>query len=36
MLEKTEGAIKNVQYRDTGNIEYKTQDEDKSHKNTEN
>ena len=31
MLEKTEGAIKNEQSRDTGNIGYtiKTQDEDK-------
>jgi len=28
--------FKNVQSRDTDNIEYKTQDEDKSNKNTEN
>ena len=30
MLEKTEGAIKNRQSRDTGNIGYKTQNEDKT------
>jgi len=29
MLEKTEGAIKNVQSRDIGNTGHKTQDEDK-------
>ena len=28
-LEKTEGAIKNKQLRDTGSIEHNTQDEDK-------
>jgi len=33
MLEKTEWAIKNGQYRDTWNIRYKTQNEDK-HNNT--
>jgi hypothetical protein len=33
-LEKTEGAIKNEHFRDTGNIGYtKTQDEDKQGKN---
>jgi len=29
---KTEGAIKNEQYRDTGNIGHKTQNEDKNYK----
>jgi hypothetical protein len=38
MLEKTERTIKNGQSRDTGNIEHKTQNEDKQNKkyNTEN
>ena len=31
-LEKTEGTIKNGQSRDTGNIEHKTQNEDKQNK----
>ena len=29
MLEKTEGAVKNVQSRNTGNIGHNTQEEDK-------
>ena len=29
MLEKTEGAVKNGQSRNTGNIGHNTQDEDK-------
>jgi hypothetical protein len=32
MLEKTKGAIKNGQFRDTGNIGHMTQDEDKQNK----
>ena len=32
MLEKIEGAIKNEQSRDTGNIGFKTQNEDKKQK----
>jgi hypothetical protein len=31
-LEKTEGTIKNGQSRDKGNIEHKTQNEDKQNK----
>ena len=33
MIDKTEGAIKNGQSRDTSNIWQKTQNEDKQHKN---
>ena len=38
MLEKREGAIKNGQFKDTGNIRYKIQKEDKQNEkhNTEN
>ena len=34
MLEKTKGEIKNGQSRETGNIGYGTQDEEKQNKNT--
>jgi hypothetical protein len=34
MLEKTEGEIKNGQSRETGNIGYGTQDEEKQKHNT--
>jgi hypothetical protein len=33
VLQKTIGAIKNEQSRDTGNIEYTRHDEDKEYKN---
>ena len=35
MLEKTEGVIQNGQFRDTGTIEHKTQNEDKQGKKIE-
>ena len=34
MLENTEGAIKNGQSRETGNIGYTSQDKEKQNKNT--